>query len=408
MKKQKTRRRNCLAFLIIPAIPVCLLVILATLATFSPSFAAQGSDGLRAVIGDHAVAHLEGTVFQIEDDLEEWRYAAGWATPSIPWPSITPGALQAEITNTAVAPTPLPASTEGILTPPPISTSTPAPSLSWMPPAVIPLGSLPGEGSWSPYIQGASGQTLAFRTFLQPDPSRPYAVVGVVAFDTNRTRLHFMLGSVEPYSANRPKRTGQMPGDDKVPGILLAMFNGGFKARHGQFGAMADGITALPAREDLGTIAIYDDGGLQLGEWGSDLNASPEQLAWRQNGPLVVHDGQINPRIYDDSPLDWGYTVDDVSPTWRSGIGLGADGTVLYYLCGPDLTMEMLARSMLAAGIQNGMQLDINNYWVHFVAARVQNNSLSLEPLFPAMMSENVDRYLYPYTRDYFYITIAR
>ena len=130
--------------------------------------------------------------------------------------------------------------------------------------------------------------------------------------------------------------------------------------------------------------------------------------ARRQNGPLEVHNGQINPRIYNNLPQDWGYTVRDVSPTWRSGIGLSADGKTFYYLCGSSLSMEAFAKSMQAVGIENGIQLDINNYWVHFVAVRNNVNKLSLEPLFPDMMNENFDRYLYPYTRDYFIVTLVR
>jgi hypothetical protein len=199
-----------------------------------------------------------------------------------------------------------------------------------------------------------------------------------------------------------------MPAEDKLPGVLIAMFNGGFKGRHGHFGAMANQLVALPPRDGLGTLVIYKDGRLRLGEWGSDINSSPDMLAWRQNGPLVVSSGQINPRIYNNAPSDWGYTVTDVSPTWRSGIGLSNDGKTFYYLCGSSLSMEMLAKSMLAVGILNGIQLDINNYWVHFVAVRDVENKLSLEALFPDMMFENIDRYLYAYSRDYFYVTLAR
>jgi hypothetical protein len=130
-------------------------------------------------------------------------------------------------------------------------------------------------------------------------------------------------------------------------------------------------------------------------------------LAWRQNGPLVIHQSQINPNIYYNRPMDWGYTVTDVSPTWRSGIGLSSDGRTYYYLCGSSLSMEMLAKSMLAAGIYNGLQLDINAYWVNFAAVRSDGQRLSTEALFPGMMKENIDRYLYPYSRDFFYVTIS-
>lgn len=411
MKKRPIpSRRGCLTLLIIAGIILIVPASAVAVVIFSPALAAQGSDMLRAVFGDEAVAQLESSTFQIQDMLQQWRYGVGLATSCAPWPTVNPDTVQASKVSTPVLPTatPVPASTEIAPVPGPPAIPDLLPTLAWMPPQAIPLGSLSGEGVWSAYIQDPYGQTIVYRTYLQPDPSRSYAVVGVVAFDTSRTRLHYMLGSVEPYVPNRPPRSGQMPAEDKVPGVMIAMFNGGFKARHGHFGAMANGNVALPPREDLGTIGIYSNGSLQVGKWGGDLNTSPDLFAWRQNGPLVVHDGQINPRIYNNSPADWGYTVDDVSPTWRSGIGLTADGKALYYLCGPSLSMEMLAKSMLAVGISNGMQLDINNYWVHFVAVRDQNNSLRLEPLFPNMMFEQIDRYLDASSRDYFYVTLAK
>jgi hypothetical protein len=393
--KTRTGRSKRGCFFLLGAAGMAFLILGLGVTTLvrSPALAAQTMDVLRSVFGDRPVARLETTILGVQDSLQMWRYRAGLVKADAPWQPATPAA------PTAVGSTP------GSKVSGEVAAPTPA-SPQWNPPSAAPLGSLVGEGAWSPYLQGPTGQTLAYRTFLQPDPSRPYDVVGVIAFDTSQTRLHFVLGWSEPSIPGGPRGTGQVPAADKVPGVLLALFNGGFKARHGHFGAMQAGIQALPPRDGLGTIAIFKDGRLELGEWGTEITASPDLAAWRQNGPLVVHNGQINPRIYDNAPADWGYTVSSVAPTWRSGIGLSADGKTLYYLCGPGLSMEMLAKSMLAAGISNGMQLDINNYWVHFVAVRDKNNAVSLEPLFPAMMFEQIDRYLKGFSRDFFYVTV--
>lgn len=56
--------------------------------------------------------------------------------------------------------------------------------------------------------------------------------------DLGRTRLHFFLGSKEPASPQSIDRSGQIPDADLKTGILLAAFNGGFKANQGQFGGM--------------------------------------------------------------------------------------------------------------------------------------------------------------------------
>jgi hypothetical protein len=413
------RWRSCAAAL--GAIPLALLAVFLIL-SYWPSVGAQGADLLRGLLGDEAVARLEMVLFSAQDKVQQIQFDLGMLKPAAPWQS-TSSPYEAIRTTPSSSPisSPIPDLTPMVtqsLPPgvgetavqlpsaPPSATpaSSPTPDV-WQPASATPLGNLAGEGSWTPYIRDSSGTVLAYRTFLQPDPQRPYAVVAVVAIHLTRTRLHYVLGSIEPYSPDSSPRSGAIPPADLVAGRLLATFNGGFKATHGHFGAMADGITALPPRDGLGTLAIYKDGTVRMGEWGTEIPPSADITAWRQNGPLVIHNGQINPRIYNDSPKDWGYTVTDVSPTLRSGIALSADGKTLYYLVGPRLTMEALAKSMLAAGAANGMQLDINNFWILFVSIHAENGKLVPDPLLPDQMKEFLDRYLHPYTRDYFYVT---
>jgi len=386
-----------------------------------PVLGAEGADVLRALLGDKAVAALEAEVFTAQDTLHRWAYDLGWASPiapagaptslasavpALPPPAVPPlmpslpptpsGELLATLTPfQPVAPTPSPE-----------LPASPA-SSPWSPASVLPLSGLRGVGGWSPYIQDSHGRTVAYLTSFQPDPGRAYAVAAAVAFDLDRTRLHFVLGTIEPYAPDSPPRTGAIPLSDRAPGVLLAMFNGGFKGRHGEFGAMAGGVVALPAREGLGTVAIDHQGGVRIGQWGAEILPSPDWSAWRQNGPLVIQQGAINPRVYDNLTSDWGYTLTGAAPTWRSGIGLSADDRTLYYVCGPSLTIEALAISLQAAGSAWAIQLDINPYWVHFVAVRTDGKRMTLEPLFPAQMKDNVDRYLWNYTRDYFYVTAA-
>lgn len=408
----------------------------------SPRFGAQGADALRRVFGARLVAALEMVVLRIQDAFTKLQYDLGLKKPAAPWkvalvtatavkvirfptpepthppsttvpahtatptPTITPSPL-APAGSTQAGSTPIPTL---IITPAPASTPAPTPTItpappSWPPLALTPLGTLEGEGIWSAYIQAVDGRIVSYRTFLQPDPKRLYAVAAIIAFNLTSTRLHYVLGSVEPYSPDSPKRSGEMPAADKAPGVLLALFNGGFKAVNGHYGAMSGGVVALPPKDGLGAIAIYKNGSVRMGAWGTDIQPTDDLEAWRENGPLVVHQGVINPKIYDNSPVDWGYTVNNVSPTWRSGIGLSSDGNTLFYFAGSSLTMEALARVMVTAGAQEALQLDINGYWVHFVAVRTDGVNMSLDPLFPGMMKENIDRYLYPYTRDFFYVT---
>jgi hypothetical protein len=382
-----------------------------------PAIGAWGADYLRGVIGPQATAQLEMTMFQIQDDIQKIKFALGLATPAAPWQtaSAAPAATAIPTSHppaqTATPATPASkgaAAAAGLaaeqrkVDPPP--TRTPTPTV-WQPAPLAPMGTLQGEGVWTPYVQDANGHTLIYRTFLEPDPNRPFALVAVVAIDLRQTRLHFVLGYQEPYSPDGPKRSGAMPAADKAPGVLLAMFNGGFKAANGQYGAMADGVTALPPINGLGTLAIYKDGSVRLGVWGQDIQPGPNLVAWRQNGPLIVQNGKIDPKIYDNNPWEWGYTVKEVSPTWRSAMGISADGQTLYYFAGPSLSMQALAKAIADSGAYNAMQLDINNYWVLFVGVHTDGQKLVLDPLFK-QMNDNADRYLYPYSRDYFYVTV--
>jgi hypothetical protein len=185
----------------------------------------------------------------------------------------------------------------------------------------------------------------------------------------------------------------------------LATFNGAFRGVNGQFGALAQGITALPARDDFATLVIYADGALRIGEWGRDFEFEPEMDALRQNCRLIIDAGRISERVYNDSVFDWGAAVSGEIVTLRSAIGLDAARQVLYYFAGTSLSMPVLARAMEAVGVEYGMLLDINHYWVLFNAHRPSEEGLTSEPLYPEVMKEAVDRYLGTSARDFFYLT---
>jgi len=404
--------RGCLIGL---AVVVCLFIVLYLSVSAFPSFGAQSSDFLRGIIGDQATAQLEMFIFQVQDAVHQVEYNLGLQKAQAPWqaaslkPSATVQDTPAPATPSAVAPSPLPA----LETTTPEVTLTPRPTVSptaipWIPGPVIAQGTLQGEGVWIPYISDDAGETVAYRTFIQPDPKRPYTLVAIVAFNLARTRLGYVLGKIDPTIKGTvtPARSGAIPKADFRPDLLLATFNGGFKGEHGAFGAMSGGIVAIPPRDGLATVAIYDDGTVKMGEWGKDILPSPRILAWRQNCRLIIQDSQINPLVYVDSAVYWGANLNGATVTWRSGLALSPDGNTLYYFAGPSMKADILAQAMMAAGVKVGMQLDINNYWVHFAAVRSDGSKMIADPLFPVDMKFDVDRYLKPYARDFFYVEL--
>jgi hypothetical protein len=107
-----------------------------------------------------------------------------------------------------------------------------------------------------------------------------------------------------------------------------------------------------------------------------------------------------------DAPQDWGCTVKGATATWRSALGLSADGCTLYYAVGPSLTLPALAQSMATVGAANAMQLDINPYWTHFDAFTADGGQLRPEPLLAAMQGQADNRFLKPFSRDFLYVTL--
>jgi len=243
------------------------------------------------------------------------------------------------------------------------------------------------------------------RTFLQPDAERPYALVAVVAFDLRKVDLRYVLGSQEPAVDGGPRGSGFIPADHLQANRLIATFNGGFMASHGAYGAMADGLEALPAKDGYATVAIYRDGEVRIGNWGDTISADGDFVAWRQNARLVVEDGEINPRVYNGSITTWGGNINGDIVTWRSGLGINSDNTVLYFLAGPSMSMPTLAAAMTAVGLENGFLLDINESWVHFaqITPGIDNEMVAV-PLFAEGMETKPDRYLRQSDRDFFYI----
>ncbi len=384
------------------------------LVSLFPGVGAQAAKPLRALLGVRAVAQMETVVFTLQDGVKQARYGLGLAQAEAPWeavPTVAVVAVLPTITPTAVptmTPTPLPSDTavsSPLPTPTPLPSPTPEPTPDqWMLPPLPPFGDLAGEGEWQPYLFDEAGNVVALRTFLQPDGERPYAIVAVVAFDLNQTSLGYVLGYDEPALPGGPRGAGVIPAEDRQPGRLLATFNGGFMASHGAYGAMAAGLTALPAKAGRATVAITENGGVLLGEWGDSVPADGAYRAWRQNARLITQDGAINERVYNGSAATWGSSFDGDVVTWRSALGLSADEQTLYFAAGPSLSMPALAETMLAAGAANSMLLDINESWTHFAAVRADGDELIAEPLMKGM-EYRANRYLHPSDRDFFYIT---
>ena len=356
----------------------------------NPAAVPELVDVARAIFGPGAVAEVESWAFQAQDGLRQARYHATgssshtqWAAPPAALPSAHPA---------VAAPTSSPSSTAA---PTPRATS----------------GSQSDAGSasalaWSPFVYSANGQPVLERVLIAPDPTRPYVATALVRIDMRSAQIHLVAGTQEPISSVRTPRPGVIPATDQRTSRLLAAFNGGFKAANGDFGIFANGVTLLPPVDGLATLAIYRDGHVSMGVWGSDITATPDMIAYRQNCPLLLEGGALTAQADTDDPALWGRTVKNKIATWRSGLGLSADGHYLIYAAGDGLTVPSLAQALATGGADRAMQLDINSWWTRFVtyAPSSADHGLVAQKLLSDMVGD-ARQFLVPDTRDFFYVT---
>jgi len=388
--RQKRKRRVRLLANLAAAMAVLVLASSLLLSQGNGAVGAWFADTSRAVLGPSATAQIESWYLGISDMFHQAQYQLSGKQVSAPW-TITPVPI--------TKPLEIPEHSTQKLTPIPMAvfniTQLFSPSIS-------------GAGIWTTISTAPAPYTtmpLAVKTFIQPDPTHPYAVVTLLQFDHRFVHLHMVAGTSEPGGPRGIAGPGRIAATDLVGNTLLAAFNGGFKYADGQYGMMVNNVVYVPPQAGAATIAVTKSGQIIIGAWGVDqrLNyANANLAAWRQNCSLLINNGKINPLTQDGSA--WGASVLNSSYTWRSGMGITAQGTLLY-AGGDSLTAYTLAVALKAAGAVYAMQTDINPYWVRaFIYSRSNSGSLSIAKLDPSMQGTGTE-YLYGTERDFFYLT---
>ena len=220
---------------------------------------------------------------------------------------------------------------------------------------------LAGEGQWQatgPLVDGVPAMYVAqFRA----DDVYTSQITTAVWIDTRLLHLELVPGSTEPGGtwAHPPYVTpAELP-------YLVAAFNGGFRFQDAKGGIYLEGRAGVPLVAGAASFVIYKDGQVNIGAWGTDFSMGPGVESVLQNVVLLVDKGQLAPSAtYTDNAI-WGYTLGGGYVVPRSGIGVTADGA-LVYVAGPALTAKSLAESLQRAGAVRAMTLDINPEWVTF------------------------------------------
>ena len=263
-----------------------------------------------------------------------------------------------------------------------------------------------GEGVWSTVglPRTTANDLVMAKTFIRPDKSRPYALVGVLLVDQRRIGLHMVGGTADPGGDVGVKGPGTIPQEDLKN--LLVAWNGGFKGPHGSFGMVANGKTYRPLRNGLATIAVTKDGAVKIGEWGRSLAMEEGMVAVRQNAVLLVDNCEVSKRTAEGNDT-WGYVQVNSAEfiTWRSAIGLTKDGNLIV-ASGNSLSAATLANALWAAGACTAMQLDINNPYVLTSLYFPQPDGNLKAERFMDSMPDSPTRFFKTQERDFMYLTI--
>jgi hypothetical protein len=291
--------------------------------------------------------------------------------------------------------------------------STPAPVRSTGPTALpkpirVPLvvsPALPGEGEWQAVGPLVHGQTGIYEAQFRADTVYTREITTAVWIDPRLMRVSLIPGLTEPGGtwAHPPYiASAELP-------TVAGAFNGGFRFQDAKGGFYLDGRMPVRLRPGAASVVLYRNGGINIGVWGTEVGMTPDVVAVLQNLVPMVDGGQVAASAtYNDTSV-WGSTLGANVVVARSGIGVTANGA-LVYVAGPALTARTLAESLQRAGAVRAMTLDINPEWVTFNFFSHPNpaNPSQVVPakLYP-QMQRPADRYLGPTdeSRDFFMVS---
>jgi len=386
-----------------------LATVLVIVPAASPATGAEVADTLRTIVGPQPVAALESLSFQMQDKLHQFLFIISGDKPQISLANTN--AVNLIKPTSPTTPTPRPPTPEPIIIQPTAAqTATPLPPTATPPPSSD-VVSAPPQIGWQAYGPTVNGAPLMAQTMIMINPGQSYAGTALVRIDLSQLQLHVMAGNLEPAHpsgiAQAIPNLGMVPPQDY--NNLVAAFNGGFKGIHGHYGMMMNEVTLLQPIDGLATIALYQDGSVRIGAWGSDILPSPDMVAFRQNCPPLITAGQFNPALFNNDRRAWGYSQNS-DVTWRTGVGLSQDGRYLIYAVSNGTTVQDLANAFQQAGAYNAMQLDINEFYARFVTYQpdsTQSSGLIAERLL-SQMTNVQSLYLTPSARDFFYLTLRQ
>jgi hypothetical protein len=242
-------------------------------------------------------------------------------------------------------------------------------------------------------------------TLLHPHPVSRFLSVHVVAIDLSRVELGWLPGTADVDAKTLPSvSVGLVPAEQQAR--LVAVFNGGFQPAHGRWGMYLRPHVMVPPRDVGCTIALGQDGGVQIASW-PEIAPQLERLkASRQTPPCLMAGGELHPKLLANDERPWGGRAKDLVTRRRSAIGLDAGRRVLYYALGIEVGPRLLAEALRHAGAAEAAELDINFNWTRFLLfGRGADGVLQVtQPLLPDMPFSRKGYVTRKNDRDFFYV----
>ncbi len=257
-----------------------------------------------------------------------------------------------------------------------------------------------GEGQWRPFGRLVDGHPAVYETRMRL-PGQPGVVAGVAWMDTRLLKARLYSGSLSPGGLSWHYTA---PVSHSAARTLVAAFNGGFLLADSHGGYLSEGKTVAPLLEGAASLVIYANGSATVGAWGSDVKMKRSVVAVRQNLTLLVDHGHAVAGLNPFDTSVWGYALNNVVDTWRSGLGLTGDGA-LVYVAGP-MSIVDLADLLVRAGSVRAMTLDMNPLWTVFATYRPATPGGYASPsngtdLLPTMVQSPQRFFSLAYARDF-------
>lgn len=220
-----------------------------------------------------------------------------------------------------------------------------------------PLKPLKNEGVWKPTKILSDGKPAVWVAKVRPDKEHSSVLATVVWFDTALLAFQQIPGTELP-EGDFDHGSGTV--SKKVLPYYVAGFANGYKMNQSQGGYVYQGKVVKRLKKGKATLLTYPNGDIKIVKWGFEDVPAGYSVA-RQNLDLMVENSVSKVKSESDKwGSAWHGTGSGKNFVWRSGLGVRADGT-LVYVQSDALSAKSLSQLLVKAGAVKAMALDMNS-----------------------------------------------